>query len=416
MHRAMDAYAMVDDFDLDMAFGGENDFELSIPLDMPQPTPGGVVAVAGTEYGGIVDRVGLEVKGGSRKVKYNGRTWHGVLEGKVIEPDRGRSHLTVEGDANKVIATMLDRMGLLGTFTVPAGESGLGIKYTFERYVDGYTGLRAMLASSGAVLGMRLDGDAVVLSAERRRTFDGEVYPELVDFSLTRDDRPVNHLVGLGSGQLEERVVCHWYADVHGRVSQSQSLFGVDERAAVYDYNNADAEELSAATRDKLVEMQSTGTVSVDVCEGLDARIGDIVVGVDAETSTRVAAEVVKKILNVDGGVPVVDCEVGTASATSSLSGSAESSNGGGHAYSAGRGLTLTGYTFSAEVAAEDLDAVRAIAEDARREASDASAAAASCVRDVTGAAPATASRSGSDVEVGVEVCGAADANEWFSN
>ena len=65
----------------------------------------------------------------------------------------------------------------------------------------------------------------------------------------------------------------------------------------------------------------------------------------------------------------------GTTTKTSST-GAAESSGGGGHAYLAGKGLTLDNYTFSADVDASDLSSLSTKVEDARTEASNALASA----------------------------------------
>ena len=76
-----------------------------------------------------------------------------------------------------------------------------------------------------------------------------------------------------------------------------------------------------------------------------------------------------------------------------SSSGNAESSNGG-HAYFAGSGLTLSNYTFSADVDKAALGAVEAKADGANAAASNASAAAGKAeafARAATGAAAANA-------------------------
>ena len=377
------AYAVSRDYELDMAIGeSENDFELE--CRDAEPVPLGYALIDGTEYGGVIDRSTVEVSGRASTVRCHGRTWHGILDSKVIEPDQGKSHLSVSGDANRVLSSLVSRLGLGDVFSAPSASCGVPVSYTFDRYTSGYLGIRKMLMSSGAKLRVAFDGSRVVLSAERCADYSNEVDSDLVDFEVVREHSRVNHLIGLGGGEGAARAVCHWYADARGHVSQAQSLFGMDERTAVYDYNNASLDELRTETRKKLEEMQGQGSVSVDVLDGLDMDVGDTVSGRDNSTGISVTARIIKKIVTVEDGVLSTDYEVGAEKASRSLSGSAEGS-GGGHAYSAGRGLTLAGYTFSAEVAAEDLDAVRAIAEDARREASDASAVAASCVRDVTG-------------------------------
>lgn len=361
------AYAVSRDFDLDMAIGeDENDFQLT--CGDAEPVPRGYVLIDGTEYGGVIDRCVLKVEGRASTATYSGRTWHGILDSKVIEPDPGQSHLAVSGDANAVLASLVTRLGLGELFAARAEKSGIGVSYTFERYTSGYLGIRKMLLSSGAKLRAAFDGSRVVLGAERCGDYRDEVDSDLLDFTVTSEHSAVNHLIGLGGGEGAARAVCHWYADGKGAVSQSQTLFGLEERTAVYDYNNASDEELRVETRKKLEELQGQGSVSVDVRGGLEMDVGDTVSGRDNSTGTEVAARIVKKIASADGGGITVDYEVGTEKASRSLTGSAESS-GGAPAYSAGRGLKLEGYTFSAEVAGEDLAAVESKAAEAVRTA-----------------------------------------------
>ena len=73
------------DYDFDLAFGsGENDFELKVALDNHCCSDGCLVYIEGTEYGGIIDKVKIVTK--SSEITYKGRTWHGILASKVIEP------------------------------------------------------------------------------------------------------------------------------------------------------------------------------------------------------------------------------------------------------------------------------------------------------------------------------------------
>ena len=53
----------------------------------------------------------------------------------------------------------------------------------------------------------------------------------------------MNHLICLGSGQLEERLVVHLYADTNGTISQTQTQFGIDEICATYEYSTIETEE-----------------------------------------------------------------------------------------------------------------------------------------------------------------------------
>jgi hypothetical protein len=127
------------DYTFDLAFGSdENDFELTLDLINHCCEPDCLLYVENTEYGGIID--GLGVITGDEQLAYRGRTWQGVLASKVIEPDEGKSYLTVSGEANKILKDMIFRLGLSSLFFASEAQSDLVIdSYTFDRYVDGYS-------------------------------------------------------------------------------------------------------------------------------------------------------------------------------------------------------------------------------------------------------------------------------------
>lgn len=150
-----------------------------------------------------------------------------------------------------------------------------------------------------------------------------------------------------------------------------QTLFGVDEICALYDYSNADEEKLEEEGRKKLQEYQTHGSVEVEAHDDIDVDVGDVISARDNAHGRTVSAEVAKKIVKVSRGVATYSYEVGSDTTTkTSSSGKAE--GGGGHAYLAGKGLTLSNYTFSAEVDAESLKAVEAKVDRAATDASSA--------------------------------------------
>lgn len=371
------------DYTLDMAYGygddtsdGENDFTLSYPMAYPRLRAGCWWHIDGTGYGGVVDSISSTVTDGTAMLEYSGRTWSGVLKSKILAPDDGQDYWSVSGSAMNVIQALLDRVGLDSVFT--ADGSDMQVQYDF-RYQDAYTGLRLMLQSSGLKPVMRPGGNGMVtISAMPVETFSDVVDSDLMDFSSQRDFRPINHLIGLGEGELRNRARSDWYADKDGNVSQNQSLFGLDERSAVYDYTNSKADELAKSTEKKLKELQSKGTIDVKVHAGHEFEIGDVVTAANRDAGIDVTASVVKKIVTVKNGAYSCDYEVGldTTVWTTGLSGGVETSAGtGGAVYSAGAGLKLVGYTFIADVTADDLTQIRQSVDTANKNASDALAA-----------------------------------------
>ncbi len=364
------------DFELDLAFGSdENSFELTCAADLA-PREGQFAFIDGGEYGGVVDEASYDAgREAAGTVTCKGRTWHGILAGKRLVPDSGSGYLSVSGKAGAVLASLIGRMGLAGLFSAAADDSA--VSYTFDRFCDAYSGLKALAKANGRKVAMRRNGGKVELSLPPVADYANKVDSDLLDFRLTSVHRCVNHLVCAGTGELENRAVVHFYADAAGNVSHKQTLFGVDEIAALYDYSNADTEKLEEEGRKKLAEYQTTGSVEVDAHEDIDVDVGDVISARDNAHGRTVAATVAKKVVKVSSGVATYSYEVGSETTTkTSSSGTAESSGGGGHAYLAGKGLTLSNYTFSADVDKEALTAVEAKADEAKTAASNASAAA----------------------------------------
>ena len=342
-------------YTLDLAFGsGENDFDLQV--EDAALKAGSRIMIDGTEYGGIIDDTDVDVDGGLSTVTWHGRDWHGVLASKIIEPDRNNDYLTLSGTIPVIMRTLVSRAGLQGLFAVTDESADHKTTCQFDRYVDLYSGLVKMLRASGLKLRLRNDGDKVSMSAMPVRTIGDSIDSDLIDFTAKQAAHPINHLICLGKGELKDRTVIHWYADANGTFSHTQTLKGLDERTATYELSNAEADELEDKGRQKFQELRNTSTIDVDIPDGIDADVGDLVTGRDNNTGLVVTAEISKKIVKVSGGVLTVTYESGGASAGGN---SGESSIGdGGHAYYAGAGLKLDAWTFSADVTRNDIDSL----------------------------------------------------------
>lgn len=366
----------IEDFALDVAFGAdENTLTLTVE-EKSAPAAGQLVYIDATEYGGVIDQVKRgSGRGATGTVECKGRTWHGILAGRRLSPDSGSGYLTVNGKVGGVLTSLIARMGLDSLFKAASDNST--VSYTFERFCDGYSGLMAFAKANGRKLAMRRMDGYIELSMPPVVDYANKVDSDLLDFTITSVHRCVNHLLCAGTGQLADRAIIHFYADENGNVSHKQTLFGIDEICALYDYSNASISELETEGKKKLLEYQTSGTVEVDAHEDMDVDVGDIISARDNSTGTTVTATVSKKVVKVERGVATYSYEVGSDTTTkTSSTGAAESSGGGGHAYLAGKGLTLDNYTFNADVDASDLSSISTKVEDARTVASNALAAA----------------------------------------
>lgn len=219
-------------FDMDLAFGSsENNFELTLNLDQHCCEVGYYVYIDNTEYGGIID--GITVDTNKQSVTYSGRTWHGILDGKVLNP----SNMTrndnvgriVSGEANELIASIITEKGLESDFEVSDEDSGISIlDYQIERYDTVYKAILKMMQSSHAKLRLAWNHvtSKVRLWAELsvdHTTLDNW---DSTQFNFTIGDNKhfVNHLVCVGTddyseeGKLIARPVIHLFCDANGKV------------------------------------------------------------------------------------------------------------------------------------------------------------------------------------------------------
>ena len=302
-------------YDMDLAFGAdENNFECRIHISEHCCEAGGYLYIEGTEYGGIIDEIKSDTTEG--EVIYKGRTWHGILNSKVIEPDSGEAYLVVSGDANDIIRTLLDRMDLPSLFSVPFTSSGITItSYKMNRYISGYDGIKKMLASVGGKLEFDYEDGCVFLWAVPSHDYsiDEEFDSDQIDFEVTKKHNSVNHLVCLGSGELENRMVVHLYADESGNISQTQTLFDLDEYAAVYDYSDVESEEeLIKSGTARLKELWEPDSMTIDFDSDSDVYdVGDIVGAFDNVTGINIHAEITKKIVTIKNGKINISYKVG---------------------------------------------------------------------------------------------------------
>ncbi len=311
-------------FEMDLAFGAdEQDFEIAFPS--PMLSGGELLYIDGTEYGGVVDVITQSTE--TENVIYKGRTWHGMLAGKIVKPPANADYYILSGDANTCIRSLLTKVGLTDVLTGRSTSAGISVNYQFERFCNAYDGLLKMLASANAVLRIERHDGITELWAEPRVTITDEADSDLMDFAITDSVRVPNHLVCAGEGELQQRVVVDLYADSSGNISQTQTLTGVDEIAVLYNYNNADAAELIAEGTKELQSYQLGGGADLQVNNKGDWHVGDSIQVRDNRTGLVITSTINKKIVKVKDGILSVDYEIGVASAQSYGGGASAETN-----------------------------------------------------------------------------------------
>lgn len=296
----------------DLSYGeSENDFSMVIGTKEAMLDFGSFIYMENTEYGGTVDA--KKVTTNSESITYTGRTWHGVLNSKVIEPNSGDDYYIVSGDANEILDLLISRMGLSELFTSKKEVAGIDIaRYQFHRYCKGYDGIADMLSDNGAKLKIAWKGQFVELSAVpiddySKNPIDGDI----TLLTVEKHGKKVNHLICLGGGELAEREVVHLYVDQSGNIVENQYYFGVDEVAEIYE--NSNAEDLKAEGINRLKELMDNDKSEITLPENNDLHydIGDIVDSSDVQTGISVTAKVTQKIVKIKNGAISTEYKTG---------------------------------------------------------------------------------------------------------
>lgn len=305
---------VIQDCTFDLAFGSdENNFELTTNINNHVCRSGYFLYIENTEYGGVIDKI--KVQTDSDTLIYKGRTWHGILASKILEPDAGEDYLVCDGEANEVLGMLIDRMRLSGMFQVSPIDSELMIRnYKMNRYINGYEGIKKMLSTVNCKLKINFQDGYAVLSAEPFIDYskDDEFDSSQISFSIEKNHRPVNHMICLGQGELKERTVIHLYTDDQGNISYVQSIFGMDEITATYENVNVESdEELENGGRAALKESWNSDRLEIDIDSTRNYDVGDIVGAREYTTDIFVAKPIIKKIVTIKNDIVNISHKVG---------------------------------------------------------------------------------------------------------
>lgn len=307
------------DFYMDLECGTTDQYSNTFAVQLDEDIriePNSAVFVDGAEWGGLVQRRITSTDNNS-VFQWEGRTWHGVLADKIIEPASGQDYYTASGTVSDCVSALITKLNLGALFGVGTCPNVSVTSYNYHRYVDGYIGLIEMLASvdlrpsfrtsrTGGVLKVLIDVDEIA-------TLDEIADGELATIEMTAEFLPPNHVIGLGKGELHERDVVNYYANSSGVVSTTQTLTGVDERVIKYDSPSAEHDDLVEGAMKELQDAQTAGTVEVDLDEGVTALIGDYIVGYDQRIDASITVPVVGQVVQIDDGVITVSCKAGGA-------------------------------------------------------------------------------------------------------
>lgn len=359
----------------DLAYGAdENDFKLTVDQKIPDLVGGSLLYIAGTEYGGVVDKFGYSDSQGT--VFYEGRSWSGVLDSKIILPNevqettRNTGYAIPEGTLfSTAITDLLTFMGVLTenesirtlddgtslthdwTFLLRIDDSIRNIPvvnnyvdpnesspddpnqefktlYMFDEFVTGYKGISDFIRAHGITLGFSMSYITVnnkkivnpvlefkpIIDYTTMEEFDKETLPIEGAHLLNK----TNHLIGLGNriDNAQTRVNIHIYLKANGDLTTDVNEWGfsgVNEIARVEEFGQVQEEECRRKAMKKMKEIIEEDDFKLTLYAEHPYQIGDIVGRRDELMfgSEWIKQQITKKIVKLDGQDMTIDYEMG---------------------------------------------------------------------------------------------------------
>lgn len=304
--------------DLDLDIGkysvSSNDFELTLnEKDRDPPfSDGSLFYSEGTEFGGIVDH--LKVNTESNSITFKGYTFRGFLQKEYIQPPEGSAYLTLKGDANQCLNTLIEnRFGNLYTVD-DIGSSGITVNYQI-RDLNLLDAIERMLSNSNAKLEIRHMTDGKVhLKAVLIKDLSNTIqYDESYKLSMVVEaqKKPYNHILALGKGELLDRLRVNLYLQSDGTWSTSETNQGMDRTTYKYeDTNEEEQDKLIEKATEKIASENGTDTLSISF-DADNANLFDIVSAKESITGISFKEQITQKILKISGSSIDISYKVG---------------------------------------------------------------------------------------------------------
>jgi hypothetical protein len=273
---------------------------------------GTYIYVPNTEWGGIIDGKKFDNTSDVPEITFTGRTWHGILEGAVLQPASGSNYVSTGTNLRTAIYVVLNKCGLTDIFNTTGDDVTITAEY-FPRYCSGYSGLCELLKRHGYRLEINKPFKGVpTLAVVKYTTWDSGFDDNFLAFTMSHAKFRTNHLICLGQGELKDRTVIHLYADEDGNISTEQTFKGVEEIAEAYDYSSVEDEtELKDSGTKKLQEYQSIDEVDFSLSDE-EYKIGDLITASSVEINLQAKAYISKIIVSLtDEDIPAIQYETG---------------------------------------------------------------------------------------------------------
>lgn len=311
---------------IDIDIGETNDFEIKIPLSEYDPEihmDDGYIFIDGTELGGRLSKPTIDTDAGT--VTFRGVCWRGMLESKITQPPANQDYLVISGELNRGLADIFGATFYGGLFRCSNIDTGITASVQINRYSDYLDAGNQFLSkknhrinietkvyADGNLLKFYVEISAVPVtdySDEIENSQDGGINFKISKASTFR----YTHIIGLGSGNLKDRIVVAAEILMDGSIREVPSIpDGEEFRTYKYDYPNAqDRETLVDQMAEKAKTLNDTDSQSITIRDNLGIWIGDIVGGRDYVTGTYIKEPIKKIIYRYADGVENFSYQIG---------------------------------------------------------------------------------------------------------
>lgn len=293
---------------IDIDVGVDNDFEIQASIKNNCLNVGDYFYLEDSEYGGVVRDITVDTR--NKQIKYNGTTFRGLLDERIIEPLSGQAYRIVSGASASIISTLLAECDLDYIFVADTSASVNIPSFQFDRYCSVLDGLNKMLKSVDHRLAISYrDGFCYLGAVAIVDHSDSIEFSEdgNVTFVITKK-KPPTHMLCLGGGELEVRTVINLYLQADGSIGTTEHYTGKDKVTYLYDFVSSD--DLEADGREKFAELLEPEEMEMNI-EDIDVELYDIVGGREYITDTYLSREVVQKIVVIENGRTAISYKVG---------------------------------------------------------------------------------------------------------
>lgn len=263
------------------------------------------IAVAGDEYGGIIER-----SDDGTEYKRTGYTWRGLLSQWAIEPPAGSDYYTVSGDINTIVGSIVS--GILGSFfSADSAEIGITVKnYAFPLHCTVLDGLMGLCGAYGCKLYIRnkVEDGALKVVVSAKAAEHKILNESAFSATITASEMGINHLICWGKGELQNRIRKDLYLQPDGSVTYEQYYVGFQERQAVYENPSYESEDEFVNYGIKRLKELASFTKMTITHVSADADVGDYLLA--KKGNITVEQPVIRKILTFSNGTFATEIKI----------------------------------------------------------------------------------------------------------